>query len=79
MGRHHATEPSEFLTALRDLQEQCHVDTLKMSEHGLSAEEIPVLAENAMTAMASLFTRDPLTLSREDVVSILEDVFRLRG
>lgn len=79
MGRHHATEPSEFLTALRDLQEQCHVDTLKMSEHGLSAEEIPVLAENAMTAMASLFTRDPLTLSRENVVSILEDVFRLRG
>ena len=75
MGQPHAKKPEEFLSALKCLMERCNVTDLSMADYGITREEVPVLADNAMTAMAGLFTQDPCTLSREDVIGILERCF----
>ena len=76
MGRENASDPMDFVEALADLQKACHVDTLKMSEWGLTREDIPKYAQCARHTMGGLFTVDPAPLTDANVIKILEESFR---
>lgn len=72
LGKSDATKAEDFLTALADLQKDCGVYGLKMSEYGITPAEFGTLADNARSAMGGLFTRDRADLSKEDCVRIYE-------
>ena len=51
------------LRALVKLKKECGVDNLKMSDYGITKDEIKKLAENAKYAMGGLFDMDRQKLS----------------
>lgn len=76
MGKEDATRPEDFIGALDDLQKQCGVDNLKMSDYGIVTEEFDEMASNAMTVMARLYTQDLQPLTHEEIVRILRESYR---
>ncbi|MFU0831790.1 MAG: 1,3-propanediol dehydrogenase [Oscillospiraceae bacterium] len=76
LGKTDATNAMDFVTALCDLQKNCGVDQLKMSDYGITEDEFPKLIKNSREAMGSLYDVDPLKLSDDDVLSILKDSYR---
>lgn len=76
LGMANATEPMDFIRALRDLQEACGVESLKMSDYGIRPEKFPTLAENAQITMGALFQCDRKPLSIDDCVKIYENSYR---
>lgn len=65
-----------FTDALDELQQQCGVADLKMSDYGIRKEEIPALAQNAHETMGGLFTLDRYSLSPAETITIMEKAFR---
>lgn len=65
-----------FVDALVDLQKQCNVYGLRMSDYGIKKSEIPALAKNARETMCGLFESDPCPLSDEDVEAIFEKSYQ---
>jgi alcohol dehydrogenase len=76
LGKADADAPEDFLTALSDLQKASGVDELKLSEFGIKKEDIPAIAQNARDAMGSLFAADPVPVTPEDVITILEKSYK---
>ncbi len=76
LGMTDATEPMDFITALKHLQNECGVGDLKMSDYGITPDEFPQMAHIAKTAMAFLFTSDRIDLSEEDVVDIYQKAYK---
>ena len=70
MGMTEASKPEDFLTALANLQRECGVDNLKMSDYGITPDEFEKMAKNAMDSMCWLFVNDRVELSVEDCVAI---------
>jgi len=68
--------PAAFRTALLKMQKACGVDQLKMSDYGITKAEIPDLAKKAWDTMGGLFEVDPVHLSLEDTVGIMERAHR---
>ncbi|WP_293824846.1 iron-containing alcohol dehydrogenase [uncultured Parolsenella sp.] len=64
--------PSAFVTELARLKRECGVDGLAMSEWGITRDELPAIADNAITTNGALFGHDPVELSVDDVTAILE-------
>jgi alcohol dehydrogenase len=64
-----------FLTALEKMQAACGVETLKMSDYGITGAEIPALAKNARETMGGLFDFDRYRLSFEETVEIYQKAF----
>ena len=64
--------PSAFVTELARLKRECGMDDLAMSEWGITRDELPAIAENAITTNGALFGHDPVELSVDDVTAILE-------
>lgn len=64
--------PSAFVTELARLKRECGMDDLAMSEWGITRDELPAIAENAITTNGALFGHDPVELSIDDVTAILE-------
>jgi alcohol dehydrogenase len=67
---------SDFVEELLKLQEACGVAELKMSDFGITTEELPAILSNARETMGFLFTLDPAELSDEEALSILTDAYR---
>lgn len=67
---------SDFLDALKKLQEDCGVAGLKMSDYGITREELPKLVKNARDYMGGLFKVDPAPLSDEEALAIFEESYR---
>lgn len=61
-----------FLNGLNKLKAACGVDTLKMSDFGITPELFMEYAETARATMGGLFDLDRRQLTTADVVSILE-------
>lgn len=61
----------DFVAALADLQVQCKVDTLKMSDFGVDNTDFGKYADHAFSDMGGLFRVDPQPLTRQDVMEIL--------
>lgn len=76
IGMENATEPTDFITALVKLQEECGVTDLKMSDYGICPDEFMTMAQNARATMGGLFTVDRVPLSDEDCVAIFEKSYR---
>ena len=76
MGKENASCARDFVEALVELQKACGVDNLKMSDYGITKEELPELADNAFDTMGGLFEVDPVDLTREDCIVILENSYR---
>ena len=67
---------SDFVQELLKLQAACGVAELKMSDYGITEEELPAILKNARETMEFLFTLDPAELSDEDAMRILTCAYR---
>ena len=76
LGRTEAKDPMDFVAALAELQKQCGVYGLKMSEYGVTREELPQIAQNARETMGGLFAAEPCEISNTDVVEILKQSYQ---
>jgi len=76
LGKADASQPMDFVKALADLQKACGVSDLKMSEYGISRDEIPEFAQNARDTMGALFSVDPCEISHADVIAIYEQSYK---
>lgn len=76
LGKRDATDPMEFIEALARLQERCGVGDLKMSDHGITRDELDAMAVNARETMGGLFGFDPQPMTHEECVAIYERSFR---
>ncbi len=71
-----AAAPGAMVPALLKLQRACGVAELKMSDYGITEEELPQLADNAMSTMGGLFALDRYRLSREDTIAIFRSAWK---
>jgi alcohol dehydrogenase len=76
LGKKDAKEPMDFVEALVDLQKKCGVDALKMSDYGITKDELPEVVKNARHTMGGLFNVDPAVLFDEDCLKIYEESYR---
>lgn len=76
MGKTDAKTAQDFIVALEQLQQQCEVATLKMSDYGILETEFMTLAANAKETMGGLFNADPAAMSLADCAAIFKKSFR---
>ena len=76
LGNEKAEKPEDFVIALHELIEECHVDDLKMSGYGILKEDLHSLRLDAMGSMGGNFKKDPAPLSGDEVEAILEVSYR---
>lgn len=76
LGAEDAKEPADFVKALHALRVSCGVYDLKMSDYGVTEEDLPKFAENAITAMAILFGNERVPVSREECLEIYRRSYR---
>lgn len=76
MGIPDADKPEDFITALVNLQKECGVDGLKMSDYGFQPEESMTLAVNARETMGGLFLSNPCEMSNEECAGIFDRSYR---
>ena len=67
--------PAAFLAALEKMTKACGMETLKMSDYGITREELPALATNARDTMGGLFEFDRYKLSHDETVEIFAKAF----
>jgi len=76
MGIPDAHKPEDFITALVQLQKDCGVDELYMSDYGFAKEECMTLAVNARETMGGLFLANPCEMSDAECAAIFEKSYR---
>lgn len=76
MGKTEANSPNDFLTALDELLESCDLLNVKMSDFGIKKHDLKKYVDNARTTLNCNFEEDPVPLSDEQALSILEKSYR---
>lgn len=76
MGVENPISPQDFIEALVQLQKDCGVDDLKMSDYGFTKDECMTLAINARETMGGLYAANPCEMTDEDVAGIFERSFK---
>ncbi|GHT94320.1 alcohol dehydrogenase [Alphaproteobacteria bacterium] len=76
IGMESAAAPMDFITALIKLQEDCGVADLKMSDYGITTDELETLAKNVKETMGRSFLADRCELSIEDCAAIYRDSYK---
>ena len=76
MGNEAATKPADFLVELDRLLRECDMNQLAMSDWGITRDELPAIAHNAVTTNDALFAHDPVELTEKDVTAILAASWR---
>lgn len=76
MGVEAPKDAMSFVTALAQLEQQCGVGELKMSDYGITQEELPEMVRLAKTNMYYAFPNDRVQLSDADCLSIYQNSFR---
>ena len=76
MGMLEADKAEDVLTALVQLQKDCGVADLKMSDYGFTKDECMTLAVNARETMGGLFLANPCEMSDEECAGIFEKAYR---
>jgi len=72
LGKKDADCAQDFVDMLVQLQKDCGVYDLKMSDFSIGEDELDRLAENARETMGGLFAADPKELSHEECVAIYQ-------
>ncbi|MDF7797830.1 iron-containing alcohol dehydrogenase [Pontiellaceae bacterium B1224] len=67
---------TDFVEELVKLQEKCGVRELKMSDYGITENELEAIAENARDTMGFLFELDPVQITPAETVHILQAAYR---
>ena len=67
--------PAAFVDELSRLMKACGVDGLRMSEWGITRDELDAMATNGLETNTVLFAHDPVMMTHEDVVEILSSSF----
>lgn len=76
LGKENSTVPMDFIHALDQLQKDCGVSDLKMSDYGIQENELEEIARNARATMGGLFLSDPCPLPHASCVEILKKSYR---
>lgn len=76
LGKTDATQAQDFVDTLVQLQKDCGVDGLKMSDFGIREGELDTLAKNARETMGGLFGADPCDLTHDQCVAIYQKSYR---
>lgn len=76
MGVPDADKPEDFITALVQLQKDCGVADLKMSDYGFTPDESMKLAINARETMGGLFLANPCEMTDEECAGIFDKSYR---
>ena len=71
-----AERPMAFVKALVELQKACGVDGLKMSDYGITKEDMAKCAGNARHTMGGLFELDPYALSLDETTQIMMNAYK---
>jgi alcohol dehydrogenase len=64
-----------FITGLKKLIGNVGLDQRKLSEFGITRQDLPRLAENAFHTMGKLFELTPVKLTRDDATAIYERAY----
>ncbi|WP_243546067.1 iron-containing alcohol dehydrogenase [Pseudodesulfovibrio tunisiensis] len=64
-----------FLEALDRLLEGTGLDSLRMSDYGITPDEFPAMADCALGTMGKLFNSTPVEMTREDIIAIYEAAY----
>lgn len=76
LGEEDAREPMDFVERLAQLQRECHVDGLKLSDYGVDGSDLKKYAIKARQTMGGLFEVDPAPLTDEDSEEIFKESYR---
>ena len=76
MGVENATSGKDFIKALDQLIEDVGCADLKMSDAGITKEELKSYPTKVHEVLGGDITADPLTLSDEDYLTIFENAWR---
>lgn len=76
LGKDDASEPADFLVALKELMDACGVWGVKMSDYGISYEILPELIAKARETNGPGFLNDWIPLSDEEALRILQRSYR---
>lgn len=76
LGKKEANKAMDFVDALVELQQLCNVGNIKMSEYGLNYNELEKYATNARDTMGGLFEVDPIIISDQDTLQILQKSYK---
>lgn len=76
MGVKEPTDPMDFIDGLEQLIKDCGLPDLKMSDYGISKDELMMFAKNAKFTMGSKFHNDYVELSEADCVEIYEESYK---
>ena len=76
MGCYHAKSGKEFIEALDELIAAVSCADLKMSEYGITEEELELYPAKFHTVSGGIPESDPLILSDEDMLSIWKDSWK---
>ena len=76
MGVEDTVQPSDFLSALSRLIHDCGMQDLKMSDWGITCEELPAMTEVCRSAGAHAFEQDANYFTFEDTLAVYEAAFR---
>ena len=76
MGLEDAVQPSDFLRALQTLIHDCGMQDLKMSDWGITREELPAMTEVCRSAGSHAFEQDANYFTFEDTLAVYEAAFR---
>ena len=66
----------DFVAALDRLRRECGVAELKMSDFGITRQELPAINDNAWRTMGALFELDPVKLTGAESLAILTESWR---
>lgn len=75
LGKEDATEPMDYVARLDELLHACGVGELRMSDWGITPDEFGDMADNALGAYAGRFALDPVQMTRDDVIAVLQESF----
>ena len=76
MGDTEAVQPSDFLHALQKMLAECGMADLKMSDWGITREELPAMTEVCRSAGANAFEQDAVAMTFQDTLAIFEASYR---
>lgn len=76
MGIKNADKPEDFISALLQLQKDCGVSELKMSDYGISIDESMTLAKGARYMQGGLFEANPCEMNDEECADIFKKAYR---
>jgi len=66
----------DFVDKLVEMKESCGVAKLRMSDYGITKDDLPQFVKNARKTMGKLFAYDPYPLDDDDVLAIYKAAYK---